>query len=339
MALTTTRMTDLFIFALPPTPDSDPELNEDLVSGLVEHLEEPIQGKKPQHVQLSPRVLRLTFPSSVRAALVLSDPWMISFQKTHRLEVVLLGLPSTPSPPAHRPLRLAVFDLDSTLIEQEVIDELASTIGAGAAVAAITERAMRGELDFAASLEARVRLLEGVRADVWDALKPRITFARGARELCCGLKRLGVKMAVFSGGFQPIAEWVKGELGLDRAVANQLRESPSTEKFPFAHLTGVLAPGVPIVTAERKRRLLEEFAAEQRVPLSEALCVGDGANDLDMIRAVGDSGGLGIAFKAKEKVQREAPNRLNTSSLVDLLYLTGRNKQEVDALVSGGFNS
>ena len=327
-------MTDLFIFALPPTPDSQPELDERLVSGLVEHLEEPDQGRKPQCIQLSSRVLRFIFPSSVQAAPVLSDPWMVHFQKTHHLEIVLLGLPSALSPPAFRPLRLAVFDLDSTLIEQEVIDELASTIGAGEAVAAITERAMRGELDFAASLEARVRLLEGVRADVWDSLKPRITFARGARELCRGLKRLGVKMAVFSGGFQPIAEWVKGELGLDLAVANRLRQSAPTEKFPFAHLTGVLEPDVPIVTAERKRRLLEDFAAEQQVPLSEALCVGDGANDLSMIRAVGDGGGLGIAFKAKERVQREAPNRLNTSSLEDLLYLTGRNQQEVGALVS-----
>ena len=90
-------------------------------------------------------------------------------------------------------------------------------------------------------------------------------------------------------------------------------------------------PGVPIVTADRKRALLEEFAAEHDVPLSEALCVGDGANDLDMIRAVSNSGGAGIAFKAKEKVQQAAPNRLNTSSLANLLYLTGIDEREIAA--------
>ena len=116
--------------------------------------------------------------------------------------------------------------MDSTLIDQEVIDELARSINVTPLVSAITARAMAGELDFAASLKERVRLLEGVRADVWDTLRSegRITLVRGAKELCRALKRLGVRMAVVSGGFVEMAEWVKGELGLDYAFANHVRK-------------------------------------------------------------------------------------------------------------------
>ena len=112
--------------------------------------------------------------------------------------------------------------MDSTLIEQEVIDELARTIGIEAEVSAITARAMNGEMDFAASLRARVGLLKGVRADVWEGLKGVVTVAEGAAELCRGLKRVGCTMAVVSGGFAPMAEWVGGRLGLDVVVANHV---------------------------------------------------------------------------------------------------------------------
>ena len=124
-----------------------------------------------------------------------------------------------------RPLKLAVFDMDSTLIEQEVIDELARSNGFYDKVSEITESAMRGERDFATSLKDRVALLKGLNVEVWDDLKKtRITFASGARELCRALKKLGVKMAVLSGGFTPLAEWVKSELGLDFAHANFVRK-------------------------------------------------------------------------------------------------------------------
>ena len=113
--------------------------------------------------------------------------------------------------------------MDSTLINHEVIDELARTIGVSDLVSAITERAMAGELDFAASLKERVALLKGVKTDVWEDLKGVITFSSGARELCRALKKLGVKMAVLSGGFQPMADWAKEELGLDYAYANHVR--------------------------------------------------------------------------------------------------------------------
>ncbi|EEP75654.1 phosphoserine phosphatase [Uncinocarpus reesii 1704] len=118
--------------------------------------------------------------------------------------------------------RLAVFDMDSTLIKQEVIDEIARFIGVEKEVSEITARAMNGELDFSASLKARVSLLKGVPADVFEKLKSIITIAPGARELCRALKRLGFKMAVLSGGFQPLAEWLAEELSLDYAFANHV---------------------------------------------------------------------------------------------------------------------
>ena len=114
---------------------------------------------------------------------------------------------------------------------------------------------------------------------------------------------------------------------------SQLVVSSAKGEFSFPHLTGELDPGYPIVTAARKRFLLEKIAAEHGIPLSETMCVGDGANDLEMLRAVGEAGGIGVAFKAKEKVQKVAPNRLNGSSLLDLLYLTGRTEAEVNELV------
>ena len=173
--------------------------------------------------QLSPYVLQQTFintaadlePSTLR-----HHPSIQSFETAHCLELVL-HLISTPQPPPY-PLKLAVFDMDSTLIDQEVIDELAGTIGVSDLVSAITERAMAGELDFTASLKERVALLKGVKTDVWEDLKGMITFSNGAKELCRALKRLGVKMAVLSGGFQPMADWAKEQLGLDYAYANHV---------------------------------------------------------------------------------------------------------------------
>ena len=121
-----------------------------------------------------------------------------------------------------RKIRLALFDMDSTLIDQEVIDELARSIGKSDAVSAITARAMNGEIDFATSLRERVVMLRGVRADVWEELKRSVTIASGARELILKLKGAGVVTGVISGGFMPMAEWLKEELGLDYAFANHV---------------------------------------------------------------------------------------------------------------------
>ena len=238
------------------------------------------------------------------------------FEDKHGLEIIF-DVPPRTSEHEHRPLRLALFDMDSTLINEEVIDELARSIGISDAVSAITARAMNGDIDFATSLRERVAMLKGVRADVWEDLKRTVTIATGARELVRGLKEKGVLTGVVSGGFTPMAEWLKGELGLDVAFANHLLEEGPTVDFPYPHLSGLLDLDCPIVTPELKRGTLESLAAAHAIPLSETLAVGDGSNDLLMLGAAG----LGIAWNAKEKVQIRAPMRLNGDSLADVLYL------------------
>ncbi|KAK2776541.1 hypothetical protein FQN52_003438 [Onygenales sp. PD_12] len=223
--------------------------------------------------------------------------------------------------------RLAVFDMDSTLIQQEVIDEIARFIGVEKEVSEITARAMNGELDFSASLKARVALLKGVPADVFEKLKSIITISPGARELCRALKMLGYKMAVLSGGFQPLAEWLAGELGLDYAFANHLEIDSTTQT-----LTGTLSPDYPIIDASQKRTLLRTLAAENGISIAQTLAVGDGANDLLMLKEAG----LGVAWRAKSKVQLEAPTRLNGTSLVDILYLLGLQEAEIGELIVEG---
>ena len=209
--------------------------------------------------------------------------------------------------------------MDSTLIDQEVIDELARSIGLTPAVSAITARAMNGEIDFATSLHERVSLLKGVRADIWESLRTDgcITIANGARQLIRELKAMGVTTAVVSGGFLPMAEWLQGQLGLDYAFANHLLTAPPDDVLPFEHLSGALDPGKPLIDAQQKKDILLRLAVEHDVPVEQTIAVGDGSNDLLMMHAAG----MGIAFRAKERVQREAPRRLNGDSLGELLYL------------------
>ncbi|KAJ6157665.1 Phosphoserine phosphatase [Penicillium chermesinum] len=220
--------------------------------------------------------------------------------------------------------RLAIFDMDSTLIKNEVIDEIAKFVGVEKEVSEITERAMNGELDFSASLKERVALLKGVPADVFEKLKSVITIAPGARELCRALKALGYKMAVLSGGFQPLADWLAEQLGLDYAVANHLEVDTATQT-----LTGKLVDSYPIIDAVQKCSLLKSIAEQNKIPLSQTIAVGDGANDLLML----DAAGLGVAWRAKSKVQLEAPTRINGESLVDILYLLGLEKEDIEELI------
>lgn len=238
------------------------------------------------------------------------------FERKNSLEVIFDVLHHA-SGHQHRPLRLALFDMDSTLINEEVIDELARSIGISDAVSAITARAMNGEIDFATSLSERVAMLKGVPSDIWEDLKKTVTITTGARELVSGLKRKGVLTGVVSGGFMPMAEWLKGELGLDVAVANYLLEEGPRADIPHPHLSGLLDPNYPIVTPELKRETLKSLAIDHAIPLSETLAVGDGSNDLLML----GTAGLGIAWNAKEMVQTRAPMRLNGNSLADVLYL------------------
>ncbi|KAI4630669.1 hypothetical protein J4E80_001607 [Alternaria sp. BMP 0032] len=218
--------------------------------------------------------------------------------------------------------RLAVFDMDSTLIQQEVIDEIASLIGVEKEVSAITAAAMNGELDFEASLRARCKLLKGVPSSVFETLKPRITLNEGVKDLITALKRLGFKTAVLSGGFTPLTGWMSQQLGLDYAFANHLVVSEDG-----ATLTGELTG--EIVHAQKKRQHVLEIAEKENILLDQVICVGDGANDLPMMGVAG----LGVAFHAKPKVQMQAPARLNSKSMLDVLYLFGISKEEQETLL------
>jgi phosphoserine phosphatase len=218
--------------------------------------------------------------------------------------------------------RLAVFDMDSTLIQQEVIDEIAALIGVQDKVSAITAAAMNGELDFEASLRARCKLLKGVPATVFETLRSRITLNEGVADLIRALKRLGFKTAVLSGGFTPLTSWVAQNLGMDYAHANHLVVSPDGQT-----LTGELTGA--IVHAERKRQHLIEIAEKQGILLEQVIAIGDGANDLPMMGVAG----LGVAFHAKPLVQMRAPCRLNGRSMLDVLYLFGLSEGEVGELL------
>jgi len=207
-------------------------------------------------------------------------------------------------------IRLAVFDMDSTLIQHEVIDELAKEAGRGEEVAAVTERAMRGEIDFDTSLQYRVATLKGLPESVLRKVADRLNLMPGAKTLIATLKDRGVTTAILSGGFSYFADSVKGRLGLDFYHANQL-------EIVAGQMTGKVIP--PIVNAQRKRALLDEITADLRLSPEQTLAVGDGANDLLMLAGAG----LGIAYHAKPKVQQQAKLRINHLHLQSVLYLLG----------------
>ena len=207
-------------------------------------------------------------------------------------------------------IKLAVFDMDSTLIQCEVIDELATRAGVGDRVAAITERAMRGELDFNQSLSERLGLLRGLEADTALQIARNLPYTDGARELMTTLRALGIKTVIISGGFSLFAEHVATELAMDEYFANTLEVSDGV-------LTGVAIP--PIVNAEYKEAKLREIAASMGISMRQTLAIGDGANDLKMLNAAG----IGIAFRAKPVVRSQARYQLSMVGLDGALYFLG----------------
>lgn len=215
-------------------------------------------------------------------------------------------------PLANRRKRLLVADMDSTLVDQECIDELADAVGIKAEVAEITERAMRGELDFEAALRTRVGLIKGLeRKAIEEIRRERITLAAGSRTLVQTMKAYGAYTCLVSGGFTIFAEYIARRLGIDESVANVL------EFDDHDRLTGTVA--APIVGREMKLLKLQELAAQRAIPTAATLAVGDGANDLDMIRAAG----LGVAIHAKPVVAADAHVRIDFGDLTALLYLQG----------------
>lgn len=213
--------------------------------------------------------------------------------------------------------QVLVADMDSTMIEQECIDELADAVGIKAEVAAITERAMNGELDFEQALRTRVALIKGLeRAAIEEIRRERITLAPGGRALIHTMKAYGAYTSLVSGGFTFFADYFGKRIGFDEAIANVL-------EFDGERLTGTVKS--PIVDKSTKLHRLEALAAERNLPMSVTMAVGDGANDLDMIKAAG----FGVALHAKPHVAAEAGIRIDHGDLTALLYLQGYTDEDI----------
>jgi len=217
-----------------------------------------------------------------------------------------------------RAKRLIVFDVDSTLIQGEVIEMLAARAGAGDAVAAITEAAMRGELDFAESLHRRVATLAGLPAEVLDEVGEGLQLTPGARTTIRTLRRLGFHCGVVSGGFRQVIDPLAHELMLDFVAANEL-------EIVDGKLTGRVVG--PVVDRAGKAKALRDFAHQAGVPMEQTVAVGDGANDIDMLNAAG----LGVAFNAKPALREVADASLSHPYLDTVLFILGVTRAEIEA--------
>ncbi len=216
--------------------------------------------------------------------------------------------------------RLVVFDMDSTLIRSEVIDELATEAGVGEQVADITEQAMRGELDFNESFRARVALLKGLDEGALERVRERIQLTEGAERLVSTLRALGYRTAILSGGFTWFGQWLQQLLGIDYVHANEL-------EIENGQVTGRVVG--QIVNGQRKADLLKDIATQEGISLEQVIAVGDGANDLPML----GEAGLGIAFRAKPLVKQNAEQAISTLGLDGILYLIGvRDKDQAELL-------
>jgi phosphoserine phosphatase len=212
--------------------------------------------------------------------------------------------------------RLVCFDMDSTLIKAEVIDELAKHAGVGKQVAKITESAMLGEIDFTESFSQRMALLEGLSEDVLKEVAENLPMMEGAEKLIRNLKAFGFKTAIISGGFSYFGNTLKNKLGIDHVYANTL-------EIENGKLTGRVIH--PVVDAKRKAVLLKQIATDEGLDPEQTIAVGDGANDLLMLSAAG----LGIAFRAKPLVRESAKQSLSTHGLDSILYLLGFKDQDI----------
>lgn len=216
-----------------------------------------------------------------------------------------------------RSQRLVVIDVDSTLIQNEVIDLLADEAGCGDAVSAITGQAMAGEIDFEAALRARVMLLAGLDVSALDRVRERVALTPGARTFVRTLHRMGFRVAIVSGGFTFVTDDLAERLGVDHTAANEL-------EIVDGRLTGRVVGGV--VDRQRKAVVLREVAALEGISVDQTVAIGDGANDLDMLAAAG----LGIAFNAKPIVRDQADAAVNVPYLDAILFVLGVRRSEVE---------
>lgn len=230
----------------------------------------------------------------------------------HRLDIAI-----QPEGIGRRAKRLVVLDVDSTLIQDEVIELLAAEAGCLDEVRTLTNEAMSGEVDFETALRQRVALLEGLDLAALDRARASMQLTPGARTFVRTLKRLGYTVGIVSGGFTHFTDRLAAELALDHAVANEL-------EIVDGRLSGRVVG--PVVDRRRKAELLAEFAEAEGIPLSQAVAVGDGANDLDML----STAGLGIAFNAKPVVQQAADTTVNVPYLDAILFVLGVTRDEVE---------
>lgn len=222
-------------------------------------------------------------------------------------------------PAATRRKKLLAADMESTIIEQELLDELAAEIGVHDQVAAITRRAMNGEIDFGSALRERMALFRGKPVSILEAAASRITYMSGAITLVATMKANGAEAWLITGGFSFFAAPVALALGFAHVYANQLIVKDDI-------ITG--ETGEPILDRNRKKALLEQACAELKLSLADCVAVGDGANDVPMLETCNQGGGLGVAFEAKPKVRAAVPNQINHADLAALLYAQGYRKQD-----------
>lgn len=220
--------------------------------------------------------------------------------------------------PYRRHRRLIAFDMDSTLIQTEVIDKLAAKAGADSEVSKITESAMRGEIDFKESLRKRVNLLRGLDSSVLEEVASKMPITEGAERLIKNLKTLGYKIAILSGGFTYFGEKLKSYLGIDYLYANELESKDGK-------LTGQVKG--EIIDGQKKAELLQHLAHKENISMEQVIAVGDGANDLPML----DLAGLGIAFRAKPRVREGAEQAISNVGLDAILYFIGLRDREAMA--------
>jgi phosphoserine phosphatase len=216
--------------------------------------------------------------------------------------------------------KLIAFDMDSTLIQHEVIVEMAKVHGIGDEVKKITERAMNGELKFDDALRERVALLKGLKREEMESIMSHLKLSDGAAQLIKELQKKGYKTAIISGGFKFFADNFKNQLGMDYAFANDL-------EFEDGCLTGKVK-GV-VINAEEKARLIDELAKKENITLDQVVAVGDGANDLPMLARAG----FGIAYHAKEKVKQEARHQMSHGTMTTILYFLGIPGNHLDEII------